>query len=281
MGSCSHQSGADDFKLEGLQPIKYGQDPSQIAELLLPDAFGPFPVVVVIHGGWWQTGWDRRGVREVAEDLAESGYATWNLEYRLVGEEGGGWPGTFEDIALGIDKLAGASRDYNLDLARVVFLGHSAGGHLALWAASRGRFEAGFVGAEPKVMPATVIALAPVTDLVAAANAGLGDGAVPQLLGGTPEEAPLTYAVASPMLLEPGPARHVLYHAVDDGIVPIEQSRVYAERLSALGADVELVELPAGGHFGSIVVGEPGWSAVRDRMEEFVQPLPEGTGVTR
>lgn len=270
---CS-RSDADDFQLRGLQPIKYGEAPSQLAELLVPDEFGPYPVVVIIHGGWWQTGWDRRGVREVARDLAKEGYATWNLEYRLVGEEGGGWPGTFEDVALGIDTLADSARDYNLDLSRVVFLGHSAGGHLALWAASRGAFEPGFVGADPQVQPATVVALAPVPDLVTAAQDDLGDGAVQQLLLGSPEEVPLTYAVASPQGLEPGPARHVLYHAVDDGIVPIEQSRAYAARLQEIGAQVELVELPSGGHFGSIVVGESGWTAVRDRMAEFAEPLP-------
>lgn len=275
LAGCAKSAEADP-PIEGLQPLRYGPAKSQVVELLLPNEFGPYPVVVIIHGGWWQPGWDRRGVRELARDLVTQGYATWNLEYSLVGEEGGGFPGTFEDVALGIDYLAEKAPDFNLDLSRVVFLGHSAGGTLASWAGSRGTFEAGFVGAAPAVQPTTVISLAGVNDLVLAADQNLGNGAVSALLGGTPQAIPLTYVVASPTLLEPGPARRVLVHALDDDIVPVEQSRVYAEALRAKGASVELIETPTGKHFTVIDPRSAEWVALRDRMDEFLSPPPLG-----
>jgi acetyl esterase/lipase len=268
---CGGEAEADS-PIAGIQPIKYGDSRSQVAELLLPDEFGPYPVVVIIHGGWWQPGWDRRFLRDLARDIVRHGYATWNLEYRLVGEDGGGFPGTFEDVAAGIDKLADAAPDFNLDLSRVIFLGHSAGGQLALWAGSRGGFESGFVGASPKVEPTSVVALAAVCDLVTAAEQNLGNGAVQNLLGGEPLEVPLTYATASPVMLDPGPARHLLVHSVMDETVPIEQSRRYAEVVRQNGGHVELVELPAGDHFVVIDKDSDSWRAVRDRLGELFEP---------
>lgn len=274
VGACSKPDDQE-RRLEGYQPVRYGDDPSQVAELLLPDAFGPYPVVVLIHGGWWRPGWDRRGVREIARDIVREGYATWNLEYRLVGEEGGGWPGTFEDIAAGIDKLAEKAGDYNFDLNRVVFLGHSAGGQLALWAASRSMFEPGFVGADPAVTPTTVISLAGVCDLVAGAEEDLGDGAVRDLMGGMPDEVPLTYLSASPVALQPGPARHLLVHSVTDEIVPVSQSRAYVAEATARGADVEYIELTEGNHFAVIDTETDIWGSLIDRLDELATPFPE------
>lgn len=275
VAGCSSAADADP-PIQGLQPIRYGDSRSQAAELLLPNEFGPYPVIVIIHGGWWTTGWDRRFMRDLARDLVRKGYATWNLEYRLLGDpdDEGGWPGTYQDVADGIDALAEKAPDFNLDLSRVVFLGHSAGGSLALWAASRSSFEAGFVGSDPKVEPTTVISLAGVCDLVTAADQNLGNGAVQKLLGGTPAEVPLTYASASPSLLRPGPARHVLVHSTTDLTVPVEQSRTYTELARTRGGVVELIEVPAGDHFAVIDIEGESWIALRDRMDEFLSPPP-------
>ncbi|MDZ7733365.1 MAG: hypothetical protein U5R31_09845 [Acidimicrobiia bacterium] len=107
VGGCGEDDAGGDDRLAGVRPIRYGDESSQIGELTLPNELGPHPVVVLIHGGWWRADdFDRRHMRDLADDLADHGYATWNLEYRLVGEEGGGWPGTFADVATGIDHLA-------------------------------------------------------------------------------------------------------------------------------------------------------------------------------
>jgi acetyl esterase/lipase len=275
VAGCSKPAEADP-PIQGLRPVRYGDSSSQAAELLVPDEFGPYPVIVIIHGGWWSTGWDRRFMRDLARDLVRHGYATWNLEYRLLGDpdDEGGWPQTFEDVANGIDELAEQAPDFNLDLSRVVYLGHSAGGQLALWAASRSTFEAGFVGSAPKVEPTTVISLAGVCDLVAAAEQNLGNGAVKKLLGGDPSDVPLTYASASPSLLKPGPARHVLVHSTTDETVPVEQSRTYADVVRTRGGDVELIEIPAGDHFAVIDIDGDAWISLRNRMDEFLTPPP-------
>ena len=256
-------------RLEGVQQLKYGPSTSQIGELLVPDGKGPFPVVVLIHGGWWRVGWDRRAGRELARDLRKHGYATWNLDYRLVGEPGGGWPGTFEDIATGIDSLLDHANEYGLDLARLVFLGHSAGGQLALWAAARDEFPHGAVGAGPRLLPNTVVAQAPVTDLALAAEWNLGKDAVQHLLGGSPEQVPERYRLASPIDLVPMKPPQFLIHAVDDDIVPIAQSQLYAKAARAKHDQVEFVEIPSGGHYWLIDVSGDAWRTVRDRMGEF------------
>lgn len=267
MGACSKPDDQD-RRLEGYQPVRYGDDPSQVAELLLPDVFGPYPVVVLIHGGWWRPGWDRRGVREIARDIVREGYATWNVEYRLVGE-GGGWPETFEDIAAGIDKLHEKAGDFNLDLSRVIFLGHSAGGQLALWAASRSTFEDGFVGAEPAVTPSTVVSLAGVTDLVRGADENLGDGAITDLMGGMPEEVPLSYLSASPIVLDPGPCRYLVIHSFTDDVVPVTQGRTYAAEATRRGADLEYIELDDGNHFTVLDPRSAAWRSFIDRIDEL------------
>ena len=129
---------------------RYGDDPSQLGELFLPDGGGPYAVVVVIHGGYWKARYDRSLMSGLCEDLVSRGIAAWNLEYRRVGN-GGGWPETFADVASGIDLLA--ELDASLDLERVGAIGHSAGGHLALWAASRATLSGDAPGAAPRVHP--------------------------------------------------------------------------------------------------------------------------------
>ena len=117
--------------------IAYGAAAQQVADLRKPAGKGPFPVAVVIHGGCWRSDFDNRlSMSAFAEALCKRGFATWNIEYRRLGDQGGGWPGTFEDVAGAIDKLAGVAAEHQLDLSRVVIVGHSSGAHLALCAAS-------------------------------------------------------------------------------------------------------------------------------------------------
>lgn len=157
-----------------VRTIAYGSEPSQVGELYLPEGDGPFPVVVLVHGGWWTAMFDRRQVVPLAEDLVSRGFAVWNVEYRRIGEPGGGWPGTFEDMAAAVDAVA--HLDPAVDTGRVLVVGHSAGGHLAAWVAHRSAQPDGLPGAHPKVEPIGVVSLAGVLDLVDADSVALGEG---------------------------------------------------------------------------------------------------------
>ena len=233
----------------------YGEDPSQHGELLLPEG-DPHGVVVVIHGGFWKSAYDLSLGRPLARDLTDHGWVTWNLEYRRVGE-GGGVPATLDDVATGIDhlaRMAAARRLPEESLRRVVTLGHSAGGHLATWAAGRSAAE----------VPVTaVVSQAGVLDLVAAHRAGLGDGAVEAFLGHPPGPED---AAADPVRQLPLEVPVWCVHAADDDIVPIEQSRDYVARATAAGGTAELVEVE-GGHFGVIDVAGPAWERIRDLVD--------------
>ncbi|MGW4059880.1 alpha/beta hydrolase fold domain-containing protein [Amycolatopsis sp. NPDC004747] len=183
--------------------IAYGPEPSQVGELYLPEGDGRFPVVAVFHSGYWSAMWDRRQITDVVDDLVGRGDAVWNVEYRRVGEPGGGWPGTFLDVAAAVDALDGM--DPALDTGRVVLLGHSAGGHLATWAAHRGVLPPEAPGAHPKVTPVGVAEPAGALDLRAADAAGFG-----KVLA-DPEAEPPKDA--------PEPARPDVWPAVADAVV--------------------------------------------------------------
>jgi len=240
--------------------LRYGPHPDHVANLHLPAGEGPFPTVVLIHGGFWRDGWDRTLMTALAATLAAAGTAAWNIEYRRVGQEGGGWPGTFLDVAAAIDHLAGFDA---VDASRVVTCGHSAGGHLALWAAARHRLPAGAPGAGPVVLPCAAVAQAPVADLRAAFTAGLGRGAVRDLLGGGPDDVADRYAIADPLALAPLGVPQLLVHGTRDEIVPLSQSRAYAR---AAGAEAELVELDGADHFDVIDPAHAAWRAVLERL---------------
>ena len=237
---------------------RYGTHPQQVADLHRPKPPGPHPVAVVLHGGYWQRPYGKLIMRPLCEDLARRGWAAWNVEYRRLGREGGGWPQTFDDVALAIDHLA--TLDESLDLERVTAVGHSAGGQLALWAGARPRFPADAPGARPRVMLSGVLALGAVCDLRLA-----GDIAS-RLVGGTPEEVPERWALADPMRQVPLHIPVALVHAPADETVPVKHSRAYAAAARAAGADVTLIE-PPGGHQDPINPGSAAWQAGADWLE--------------
>ncbi|WP_435771773.1 alpha/beta hydrolase family protein [Nocardioides sp. SYSU DS0651] len=238
----------------------YGDDPSQYGELHLPRA-EPRGVVVVVHGGFWRARYDAQSLgTPLARSLAAHGWAAWNLEYRRVGPGpggGGGAPATFDDVAAGIDLLA----TLDVDTSTVVTLGHSAGGHLAAWAAGRGRH-----GWAERVPVTHVVSQAGVLDL--RAGAGLGDGAVRALLGHAPTEADARFDPAQQLPLAV-PVWCV--HAPDDDTVPIDQSRSYVRRARAAGADAHLVEVE-GGHFGVIDPASAAWERQLDILGSLSEP---------
>lgn len=235
--------------------LAYGDAPDQVVDVAWPDAPGPHPVLVLVHGGFWRQPYGKDLMDPLAADARARGWATANVEYRRVGGAGG-WPTTLEDVAAAVDALA--TCDAPLDLDRVAVAGHSAGGHLAAWVASRSRLPDGAVGAAPRVEVRAAASQAGVVALAQAAEAGLGEGATVELLGGTPDEVPERYAVADPLALVPPPVPVLLVHARDDDRVPVAQSQAYAD---AAGPAAEL-ELFDGDHFTVIDPADPSWDVV-------------------
>jgi acetyl esterase/lipase len=239
---------------------RYGDDASQLAELFLPDGAGPFAVVVVLHGGYWRARYDRSLMTGLCTDLAARGLAAWNLEYRRVGN-GGGWPETFLDVAAGVDLLAEV--DAPLDIERVGAIGHSAGGHLALWAAARHRLPAGAPRAEPRVRPRAVVSQAGVADLRLALVTPPSDEPTRALLD---DDAPLE--LTSPRELVPLGVEQLVLHGELDDTVSIEISRSYAAAAEAAGDACELRILHGTGHFEHIDPGSEAWALARDWLAE-------------
>jgi len=231
----------------------YGASLEQFAVLTLPPTPGPHPVVVLIHGGFWRAAYGLDLMDPLAADLVRRGYAAWNVEYRRVGQPGGGWPGTLEDVAAAIDRLAEVAAVADLDLTRVSVVGHSAGGHLALWAAGRGTLERGAPGADPVVTIAAAIGLAPVTNMRMGADGGLGGGAVVDFLGGSPADVPDRYAVAEPNLT--AAAAYAIIEGDADDIVPERFARPDRP------GDVTFVLVPGADHFDVIDPAHDAWAA--------------------
>jgi acetyl esterase/lipase len=241
---------------------RYGGHPQQRAELHLPDGPGPHPVVVALHGGFWQARYSLRYMRPLCADLARHGFAAWNVEYRRVGRgEGGGWPATFEDVAAGIDRLADLSAP--LDLTRVAAVGHSAGGQLALWAAARPGLPAGAPGAGPRVRLAAVAAMAAVSDLEATPGLYTPGGAVHDLMGTTPDGAPdERYRLANPFRRLPLGVPVLLLHGGGDATVPPRRSRDFAAAARAAGDEATLDEPPDLGHRAVVDPRRAEWGRV-------------------
>lgn len=243
----------------------YGPLPRQVGEWWVPpgDGAGPLPTVVLVHGGYWRATFDLTLEDAVAADLAGRGYLVWNVDYRPSSDP---WPATLTDVALAYDHTATGAHAARVDRDRLAVVGHSAGGHLALWLASRGRVPAGGPGAGPVLPPPSlVVAQAPVADLAEGARLGLGGGAVPALLGGLPAGVPERYAAADPSALLPTGVRSVLVHADGDDLVPISQSTGYVEAATAAGDDCTLVRFD-GAHFEHLDPASQAVAALREAL---------------
>ena len=254
--------------LKGGRTFSYGPARSQCADLYLPRGPGPHPAIVLIHGGSWTDRYGRVVMRGLAGDLLRRGWAVWNIEYGRVGG-GGGWPVTFADVAAAIDYLPQVGAPLELS-GGVTVIGHSAGGHLALWAAGREHLPDGAPGSldgAPPVRVARVIAQAGVCDLAGAYRRWRG-GAVLGLMGGPPEDLPERYAAGDPMSLLPLGMPALLVHGTLDQTVSIELARNYERAARAAGTEVELVEVAgaAGRHRAHIDPRGQAWAAVTSRL---------------
>ena len=244
---------------------RYGEERDQVGELRLPVGSGPHPLVVVIHGGGWKALWRKDIMAPMAVDLAQRGFATWNVEFRRLGA-GGGWPTTFDDVAAAINAVEELCERFPLDRSRVLFVGHSSGGQLALWAAAAG---------EVRVRPAAVVALAALVDLFEGSRRELigGENVIAKLLGGTASEVPERYAALSPRALLPLRTRQILIQGLSDYIHDlIDQNRVYAREAEAAGDPVSLVEIERAEHLDLIEPSSAGWPVVAAQIEQALSP---------
>lgn len=265
----------DYLALQGRQPdahIAYGAAPSQFVELFKPSGQGPFPVLVLIHGGCWTVHFGGIGqMRNMATELARHGVAVWNVEYRRVDEEGGGYPGMYDDIATAVDRLRTEAAAHNLDLARVAAMGHSAGGHLAQWAVSRHRLPPASPvwRADPLTIP-HVISLGGLADLRHEEQwiKTSCERAMVQLTGRPSAARPDVFADTSPAELLPSGVRTVLITGALDDVSPVRVAHDYAQRARASGDTAEVIVLPNASHYDEVAAASPAWKLIYRQIRQ-------------
>ncbi len=235
--------------------FSYGEDSLQFGELRLPRGQGPHPAMVLIHGGCWLAEYDIAHIRKLAAALTDEGIATWTLEYRRVGNPGGGWPGTFDDIAAGADHLVILADQFDIDLDRVIVCGHSAGGHLAIWLGNRpARWR-------PGLNPAAVLALAPAADLAYLHELGVYENVVDKLIGGSPAQYPLRYQQCSGTSRLPlSIPQYIVIGEHDEEWTPV--SRRYIESARQSGNTPQVINAGQSGHFEMIDPDSTTWPLV-------------------
>jgi len=253
---------AEKAPISKLIKITYGEDPNQFGELRIPEGDSLFPVIVILHGGCWQSIYDKSLMDAMAEDLTNRGYATWNLEYRRIGN-GGGWPNTFLDVATGFKKLTDLAKTYPIDLQKILITGHSAGGHLALWLGAQNQLaDSSEIKTQDLPKITGIVSLAGITDLETyLAPSGCGSS-VDDLIGGGPTQFPERYFAGSPISFVPLCIPQVLINGEEDQIVPISHISPYYEMSVAAKDKIQLVSIPNAGHFEIITPGSNAWEAI-------------------
>lgn len=243
---------------------RYGKTELQSGELRLPRGKGPFPVAMLIHGGCWlKEVDDKSSTAPLADALTKRGIATWNVGYRRVGDAGGGWPGTFEDVAKATDHLRSLARTYPLDLSRTAIIGHSSGAHLALWLASRPKLKHVVAGKSP-IRPASVFAIdgpGALAPLVGADEQVCGQPVIARFMGGSPKERAAEYRIASPADHLPLGVRTYLVIGDLDPFM-----RPYSEQAKAAGERIRILAPDKGDHFNVITPG----TAVGEEVVRFI-----------
>ncbi len=256
--------------------IAYGADSSQYGDLRVPGGPGRHPVVVLIHGGCFKAAYaNARDLAPMADALKADGIATWNVEYRRLGEAGSGWPGTYQDVGRAMDHLRELAAEHDLDLDRVVIVGHSAGGHLAMWAAARSRLPAGSALYAPNPLPVRgVVDLAGPLDMSAHLGeyeAACRDTVITSMLGGTPAAVPEHYAQASPIRLLPLGIPQVLVIGEFEEFMPRPLVEAYARAAAQAGDPVRVIVVPGVGHFEIASPRASSWPRVRSAIRSLLE----------
>ena len=251
--------------------IPYGDDTEQFADLRVPEGSGSHPVIIWIHGGCWLA--EYGGVSpygKLLEAFAKHGIASWNIEYRRIGNEGGGWPGTFQDVIRGADKLLEVAEEYNLDTTRVVAGGHSAGGHLALWLGARGRFnEKSLLSSSMEIQLQGIFALAPAADLAYLHEQKVCGHVVDKLMGGSPQKFPERYAQVSATELVPiGLPQLLIIGEHDKKWRPVGER--YYQAAEIAGDEVRMIIAAESGHFEMMDPDSSSWPLVLKGLHELM-----------
>ena len=257
--------------------LQYGATASQGVDLFLPNGQGPHPVAILIHGGCWSvTTAGREQLRHIGSVLARQGIAVWSIGYRRANELDGGYPGTFQDVGAAIDHLRTEGARHDLDLARTVLVGHSAGGHLALWASVRDQLPAGSpLHSRDPFVPRSVISLAGIGDLKAFARMvpilcgpGIINRLAPQITSADP------YADISPTALPPPTGQVVMISGIVDRLVPPYVAHDYARAMRQKRSNVEVIDIPDAGHFDLVTPGTTAWEQISTRIASAVKAAP-------
>ena len=256
--------------------FSYGDDPLQFGELRLPRGKGPHPVVIVIHGGCWLSKFaSLKNTAPISSAIPKLGIATWNIEYRRVDNQGGGWPGTFQDVARAVDFLKNIASRYNLDLNQVITMGHSAGGQLALWAASRNQIPEGGVLHRPNPLKISgVVALSAAVDLKSLLKSEqlvCGDRVISKILGGTPDEAPRRYKICSPIETLPLGIPQILIVGEFDIPDLKETGLKYRDLAHQSGDHAQLFIIKKASHHEAVAPGSVAWPTVKNSIIQLLK----------
>jgi acetyl esterase/lipase len=259
--------------------LAYGASASQFGELRVPTGSGPHPVVVLIHGGCWKQPYaSLKELGPLGDALKADGIATWNIEYSRLYESGSGWPGTYQDIGRAVDHLRVMAGEYRLDLNRVVIVGHSAGGHLAMWTGGRSRLskESQLFAANPLPVRG-VINLAGTMDMkdnIENMQAGCQDAVVTSMLGGEPQQVPERYAQASAINLLPLGIPQLLIWGEHEDFIPLPLAQKYVNAATQAGDAVSIIVVPGVGHFDLASPFTASWPLLRSSIKELLYGDP-------
>ncbi|MEM7250243.1 MAG: alpha/beta hydrolase [Pseudomonadota bacterium] len=262
-------------RIDGVR-VAYGPERRHFGDVYLPsqgDApAGGWPIALLVHGGCWRDQFGLEPLGQLAAALAEQGVVVWNIEFRRLGG-GGGWPTTFLDVARAADHIPSLRERFPIDPTRAIAVGHSAGGHLVLWLASRFSIpvESELASSAPFQFHAAV-ALAGIPDLSRASDQAICRGAPAELVGGAPSEFPARYHAASPYERLPLRRRQVHVIGGEDALVPASYVRECVGRANAVDDDVSLVVVPEAGHFEIVTAGSVAWPAVERAVLGAIPP---------
>jgi acetyl esterase/lipase len=256
--------------------ITYGTDSSQYGELRLPSGRGPHPVAILIHGGCFKAAYATvKDLGGMAEALERDGVATWNVEYRRLGQAGGGWPGTYVDVGRAVDHLRTLAPQYDLDLKRVIVVGHSAGGHLAMWTAVRHRLPTAspLYVADPLPLRGVINLAGPihVSKNIPGYESLCRDSVITTLLGGTPAAVPDRYAQASAISVLPLGIPQVIVVGSHEEFVPLPLVRDYEQAATRAGDSIRVILIPGAGHFEIATPKAFTWPRVHAAMRSLLE----------